>query len=175
MRKKLLTTETQGGMNVISDNALTQQMQLQLAPLYRLSLSILRSRSDAQDAVQQGMLRAWEKRRQVSEESKIRAWLTRIVVNECRNIQRKRMRVFPVSQMPEDARAEERPGDALKEAMDALEERLRTPLLLHYMEGFSEKEIAGILGIPQTTVKSRMYRARRALRIELEDAEVRFI
>ena len=160
---------------MVSDKALTAQMQLQLEPLYRLSLSILRSQADAQDAVQQGMLRAWEKRRQVSDENKIRAWLARIVINECRNIQRKRMRVFPVADMPEEGPADCMPGGELKAAIAALEEKLRTPLLLHYMEGFSEKEIAAALSIPQTTVKSRLHRARKVLRSELEDAEVRFV
>lgn len=160
---------------MVSDKALTTQMQEQLVPLYRLSLSILRSQADAQDAVQQGMLHAWEKRHQASDENRIRAWLTRIVVNECRNIQRKRMRVFPVADMPDGACTAERADDSLNEAIDALEEKLRTPLLLHYMEGFSERDIAGILGIPQTTVKNRLYRARKALRSELGDAEVRFI
>lgn len=160
---------------MISDKALTAQMQDQLVPLYRLSLSILRSQADAQDAVQQGMLRAWEKRRQVSDEGKARAWLTRIIINECRNIQRKRMRVFPVAEMPEGMHEHETRNESLKEAMDALDEKLRTPLLLHYMDGFSEKEIAGILGIPTTTVKSRMHRARKALQAGLSDAEVRFV
>jgi len=163
---------------VIDERALTQQMHMLLEPLYRLSLSILRSQADAQDAVQQGMLRAWERRRQASDESRIRAWLTRIVVNECRNIQRKRMRVFPVAEMlneQADGMPDGMPDGILKAAMDALPEKLRTPLLLHYMDGFSEKEIAGILGIPGTTVKSRLHRARKALRSELEDAEVRFV
>ena len=160
---------------MVSERALTAQMQEQLEPLYRLSLSILRSTADAQDAVQQGMLRAWERRRQVSDEHKIRAWLARIVINECRNIQRKRMRAFPVAEMPDGAHEGKARNDSLKEAIDALDEKLRTPLLLHYMDGFSEKEIASILSIPGTTVKSRIHRARKALRIELEDAEVRFI
>jgi len=161
---------------VVSERALTAKMQEQLEPLYRLSLSILRSQADAQDAVQQGMLRAWEKRRQVSEEYRIRAWLVRIVINECRNIQRKRMRVFPMAQMPEAVCTEDVMQDGeLAGAMNALAEKLRTPLLLHYMEGFSEKEIAEILNIPATTVKSRMHRARKALRRALEDAEVRFV
>ena len=160
---------------MVSDKALTTQMQEQLVPLYRLSLSILRSQADAQDAVQQGMLHAWEKRRQASDENRIRAWLTRIVVNECRNIQRKRMRVFPVADISDGACTAKSADDSLNEAMDALEEKLRTPLLLHYMEGFSERDIARILGIPQTTVKNRLYRARKALRSELGDAEVRFI
>lgn len=159
---------------MISENMLTQQMQIQLEPLYRMSLSILRSQADAQDAVQQGMLRAWERRHQAGDASRVRAWLTRIVINECRNIQRKRMRIFPVAEMPPDAHDGEMPGGQLREAMGRLDEKLRTPLLLHYMDGFSEKEIGRILGIPATTVKSRLYRARKALERELQ-AEVRFI
>lgn len=84
------------------------------------------------------------------------------------------MRIFPVAEMPPDAHDGEMPGGQLREAMGRLDEKLRTPLLLHYMDGFSEKEISGILGIPATTVKSRLYRARRALERELQ-AEVRFI
>lgn len=161
---------------MIDERTLTQVMQLQLAPLYRLSMSILRSQADAQDAVQQGMLRAWEKRRQAGDEARLCAWLTRIVINECRNIQRKRMRVFPVAQMPEMTGTEDgMKDDGLAEGLRSLPEKLRTPLLLHYMNGFSEKEIAAILGIPVTTVKSRMHRARKALRSALEEAEVRFV
>ena len=159
---------------MISDKALTAQMQDQLVPLYRLSLSILRSQADAQDAVQQGMLRAWERRGQVSGEAKLRAWLTRIVINECRNIQRRRMRVFPTDELPRAERGDEAEEGALREAMDALSEKLRTPLLLKYVNGFSEKEIAHALGVPVTTVKSRLHRARKALRTEFVDVEVRF-
>jgi len=80
-----------------------------------------------------------------------------------------------VAQMPQGMqKAYEMEDGELRAAIDALPEKLRTPLLLHYMEGFSEREIAGVLGIPVTTVKSRLYRARKALRMELEDAEVRF-
>ena len=56
----------------------------------------------------------------------------------------------------------------------ALAEKLRTPLLLRYMEGFTEKEIAQALGVSLPTVKSRLHRARRALREELGDSEVTF-
>lgn len=162
-------------MSVIDERVFTETAQTQLASLYRLSLSILASAADAQDAVQQGMLRAWERRGQVSDESRLRAWLMRIVINECRNIQRRRMRVFPVAEVPRGAQEDGEIEDGgLKEAIDALNEKLRTPLLLRYMEGFSEREIAQALGVPVTTVKNRLFRARKALRAGLEDAEVRF-
>lgn len=163
-------------MSVIDERVFTEAAQMQLAGLYRLSLSILASAADAQDAVQQGMLRAWERRGQVSDESRLRAWLMRIVINECRNIQRRRMRVFPVAELPRGAQESGEIADGgLKEAIDALDEKLRTPLLLRYMEGFSEREIAQTLSVPVTTVKNRLFRARKALRAGLEDAEVRFL
>lgn len=142
--------------------------------LYRLSFSILHTRHDAQDAVQQGLLRAWEKR-EAARPEQFRAWLTRIVINECHNIQRRRMRVVPMDELPERAAPEEIDAAAgeLKSAVDALPEKLRVPLLLRYMERYSEKEIAQTLGVPVTTVKNRLFRARRAVRAEL-DEEVTF-
>lgn len=158
---------------MIDERAFIRAAQEELDGLYRLSLSILRTPADAQDAVQQGMLRAWEKRAQVSDEEKLRAWLTRIVINECRNIQRKRMRVFPAADVP-GRQEEESAEDGLREALGMLPEKLRTPLLLKYMEGFSEREIAQALGMTQAAVKSRLHRGRKALRAQMEDAEVRF-
>jgi RNA polymerase sigma factor (sigma-70 family) len=55
-------------------------------------------------------------------------------------------------------------GTELSDALGCLEERLKTPLVLHYVEGFSTKEIAEILGIPQGTVKTRMMFGRQELR-----------
>ena len=158
---------------MIEETDFVREAQAMLDGMYRLSMSILRRREDAQDAVQQAMLRAWERRAQVREGS-FRGWLTRIVINECRNIQRARMRVIPMDELPERTAPAQEDDGALALAMEALAEKLRTPLLLRYMEGFSEKEIAQALGVTLPTVKSRLHRARRALREELGDSEVTF-
>jgi RNA polymerase sigma-70 factor (ECF subfamily) len=60
----------------------------------------------------------------------------------------------------------------LREAIDLLPESLRTPLLLHYMECYNDKETAGALGISVVAVKNRLYRARKALKQQLKDWEV---
>ena len=158
---------------MIEETDFVREAQAMLGGMYRLSMSILRRREDAQDAVQQAMLRAWERRAQVREGS-FRGWLTRIVINECRNIQRARMRVIPMDELPERPASSREDDGALAMAMDALAEKLRTPLLLRYMEGFTEKEIAQALGITLPAVKSRLHRARRVLREELGDSEVTF-
>ena len=138
--------------------------------LYRISISILKSRQDAQDAVQQGLLRAWAARGK-ARPGQERAWLTQIVVHECRNIQRYRMRVTPVERMEEVAW--EPPDPALRDAVEMLPEKLRLPLLMKYMEGMTEAEVAQALRISVSAVKGRLFRARRALEKQLcEEVEL---
>lgn len=157
---------------MVDDETFTRESSAMLPSLYRVCQSILRAHSDAQDAVQQALLKAWTHRNRAKPES-FRAWLMKIAINESRNVQRSRMRIVPVETLPEEA--EQISEDwALREAMAALPEKLRTPLLLKYMEGYSEREIASALSIPVTTVKNRLFRARNALRNALSGAEVTF-
>ncbi len=134
----------------------------------RMALSILRADADAQDAVQQALLNVW-RRREAVDESRLEAYLMRVVINECRNIQRARRRVVPVESVPE--RGFEPSDTGLREALDALPDTLRTPLLLRYMEGLTERETAQILSLTLPQLKSRLFRARRKLRRAL-DTEV---
>lgn len=136
--------------------------------LRRIALGILRSEADADDAVQQALLNAW-RARQKAEPRNLRAWITRITVNECRNIQRARMRVTPVETPRDENESYEPPDIALRDAIAALPDMLRLPLLIKYMEGYSERETAQALRLPVTTVKNRLYRARKALAKALEE------
>ena len=142
-----------------------------LPVLYKIAFGILRSDADARDAVQQALLRGWEKKEN-AQEGKFRWYLTRILINECRNIQRHRMRVFPVDIPPA---VQDMPPDYqdLYDAIFRLPEKLRLPLLLKYIQGCSEQEGAEALGIPVTTFKNRLHRARNELRKTL-DREVMF-
>lgn len=142
-----------------------------LQALYKIAMGMLRQEADARDAVQQALLKGWEKR-EAAREGMFRWYLTRILINECHNIQRHRMRVFPVETPPRD---EARLSDYtdLYDAIHALPEELRLPVLVKYLQGASEKEGAMALGIPVTTFKSRLHRARKALR-KMLDREVMF-
>ena len=94
------------------------------------------------------------------------------MLNECRNIQRYRMRVTPVSQVEETTvDAYEPPDTTLREALDALSEKMRTPFLMRYMEGYSEAETAKALHLPIGTVKSRAHKARCLLREQMAGKE----
>ncbi len=142
--------------------------QEMLPMLYKIALGLLRHQADAQDAVQQALLKAWEKRA-VPRPETFRGYLARILINECHNIQRLRQRITPVEEMPcLAAEPAEVDTQALYAAINALPEALRLPLWLKYLNDFSEKEGAQALGLTVPTFKSRLHRARKALRKTLD-------
>lgn len=147
----------------MEDAAFARLMEESMPAMYRMAMSLLHRQADAQDAVQQALLKAWAARERARAGAE-RAWLMRILVNECRNIQRYRMRVSPVESLPEEIYTP--PDTALRDAVERLPEKLRTPFLLKYMEGMSEKEICAALRLSLSCVKSRLLRARRALEKE---------
>ena len=140
-----------------------------LAPsLRRIAYSIVRNEHDAQDAVQQALLAVWA-RRECVEFARLKPYLTRAVMNACRDIQRARQKAIPMKEMPE--MSYQPPDGMLADAVERLQEELRLPLLLHYMEGYKLAEIAGALGQSLPQVTSRLFRARKRLKRMLEEAE----
>ena len=137
--------------------------------LYRVARGYLRTWDECADAVQEALCKAWDKRKRV-DESYFRPWLTRIVINECHNIGRRKKRLIPVAE-PEREPVPEPVLPELADALDTLPEKLRLPLTLHYLEGFSVEEIARILRIPAGTVKSRLHQARNQLRVQWLETE----
>ncbi len=137
--------------------------------LYRVSRSILDNWADCADAVQEALKKAWEKRSR-AEEVYFRAWLMRIVINECRNVQRKKSRMVTMAEIPQSAQTEA-PDTSLHDAVMALPEKFRLPLILNCLEGFTVTEAARMLHIPAGTVKWRLSKARELLRKELDETE----
>ena len=131
--------------------------------LYHISCGILRSEADREDAVQECICKAWEKRGSLKSDDAFRAWVTRILINECYDICRRGSKVILVDEMPEAA-APEQNDHTLRDAVMTLNEIYRMPILLFYVEGFSIKEISRILHIPEGTVKSRLFAGRGKLR-----------
>ena len=137
--------------------------------LYRVAATQLRQRADQEDAVQEALRRAWEKRHRLREDRYVRTWVIRILLNECHRMQRSMARTQPAEEIPAvEARRED---TGLKEAFAQLEERYRLPILLHYIEGYGIAEISAMLHLPQGTVKSRLARGRKSLR-EILNEEV---
>lgn len=139
--------------------------------MYCIARSYLRCEADCEDALQNALLRAWEKRSTLREERYFRTWLTRILINSCKETLRRQRRESPSADFPEAA-APQGGDPALWESLRALDEKYRVIVVLHYRDGYSVREIASILRVPESTVKTRLFRARQQLKFLLEREEI---
>ena len=139
--------------------------------MYCIARSYLRCEADCEDALQNALLRAWEKRNTLREERYFRTWLTRILINSCKETLRRQKRETPAADCPEAA-APQGADPALWESLRALDEKYRIIVVLHYRDGYSVREIASILRVPESTVKTRLFRARQQLKSLLEREEM---
>jgi len=133
--------------------------------LYRVARTLLSRDADCEDAVQEALLRAWARRNSLREEAFFETWLIRILINECRNIYRRSPQAE--AELPQNLSAAAYETSPLFDALQALPQKLRIALELHYIEGYKTREIAQLLGLPESTVKWRLAKARRILKDEL--------
>jgi len=152
----------------LTNDEFSERIVAMMQTLYRVSYTYLSQGCDREEAVQECLCKAWQNRQQLRDERYMQTWVVRILINECRNIQKKQGREIPYDTLPERAAPAAADG-VLHDALMRLEEALRVPIVLHYMEGFQINEIAKILRLPQGTVKSRMLRGRRALKTMLAE------
>ena len=141
--------------------------------LFQLSFSILKNRTDAEDAVAEALMAAWKKRDHVKEPEKFQGWLSTIVINTSRTMYRKRYQEIAVDMrtMPLAGTVEELEESDVWLAITGLGEIHREVLLRYYYDGYSVKEIAEMFGVAEGTIKSRLSRAREELKKMLEDTE----
>jgi RNA polymerase sigma-70 factor (ECF subfamily) len=137
--------------------------------IYRVCRAQLSRAHDREDAVQEAILRAWEKRERMRETKFFETWFIRILINACHDIQRRNRRMVAMDAPPE--REPEPDHRDLYLALMALNEKQRMCVLLHYIEGYSVREVAGMLGIGESAVKVRLMRGRNKLK-ELLSEEV---
>ena len=139
--------------------------------MHRISYGMLRNSQDQMDAVQEAVLRGWERLGSLREERYFETWLTRILINVCYTMLASRRNTAALESVAEPA-APEGANRALHDALMALEAELRLPVMLYYMEGYRVREIAEMLQLPEGTVKTRLTRARNKLKQMLADEEV---
>lgn len=132
--------------------------------MYRVSCGILRREADREDAVQECICKAWQKKDTLKDEGAFRAWVLRILVNECYDICRRSSRVVLTDEMPESIAPSDDEPRSVREAILRLEDLYRLPITLFYIEGFTIREIADILKVPEGTVKSRLHTGRSKLK-----------
>lgn len=154
-------------------------------PVYAMAVRFVRRRADAEDLAQEAFLRAYRGLDGFKGEARFSTWLYRITWNLCADWMRRHRRPgrSPVSM--EDAlevadgkvdleggllEAEER--RAVRKALDSLDEKYRSVVTLLYFQKLSYEEIAAVLQCPLKTVETRLYRARKLMKKNLERAGV---
>ena len=140
-------------------DAFMQLVQPYTKKLYQTALSILVNDEDAADAIQETILNCWEKIHTLKESQYFYTWMTRILINNCYDICKKRTRYVEMQDYEEPA-VYDQYNLELKEALLFLDEKYRLPMMLFYGEGYSIKEIANLLEIPISTVQTRLSRGR---------------
>ncbi len=162
-----------------------------LDSLYGAALRLTRNRSDAEDLLQETLLKAWRSFHTFAEGTNARAWLFRILMNAHIDRYRKSAREpettdvedvgdFYLYSKVQESELLRRVGDPekllervmeheVREALESLPDHFRSVVILADLQGFSYKEIADILGIPLGTVMSRLFRGRRLLQRKLWD------
>ena len=141
--------------------------------LFRAAKAIVRSDEDAEDAVQEAICAAFAAREKLRDPSRFKAWMLRIVVNQCYELCRKRKPTVDLSQVADYLPAgDQDPTERLTlwQAVLSLSEDLRAAVTLFYYEGLSVREIAAVLNISESAVKTRLSRGREQLRRLLNES-----
>jgi RNA polymerase sigma-70 factor (ECF subfamily) len=145
-------------------------------PLFNAAFRITGSVEDAMDATQAAFVNAYEKLHTFDPTYRFFSWIYRIVVNQALNlVGRRRTEIELDSDTPSDASNPEKAfGEVeatgfLQEALMNLTPQYRLVVVLKHLEGYSYREISELLGIPEKTVKSRLFSARQRLRLILTE------
>ena len=139
--------------------------------LYRVAKTILSDDDDCYDAIHEAIVTAFSGLDSLRNDSYAKTWLTRILINECYMILRRRNKVILSEDIPEQKIYEQPDHSDLYEAVAGLPAKMRTAVTLYYSEGFSVKEIADITESTESAIKNRLFRARTRLRQTLERDE----
>ena len=148
-----------------------QAAERYLNMVYRIALNWFGSVPDAEDATQEVMLRLWKSGPPPGEgEDRLRYWLARVSVNVCKDLSRTPGRLHPVSleETPELLAPEAEDRQVLEEVL-RLPKKYRVPLYLYHYEGYSAAEVGALMGLNVSTVRTRLERARRKLKQQLEE------
>lgn len=131
---------------------------------YRIGWSYLYNSYDIEDVFHGAIIKVYDNIHQLREEKYFETWVTSIFINECKRVLRERKRAVDLENLEGDPASKDSYIVELKEHLINIEEMYREPIILKYISGYSQEEIAEILCIPIGTVKSRIYRGLLLLR-----------
>jgi RNA polymerase sigma-70 factor (ECF subfamily) len=164
------------GAFVTDSETLAREFEARLADsstlAFRVALSVLRHRQDAEDVAQDALARAFSKMRQLRDRERFRAWLVRLTWrlaldrrrgDRRRTAREERTFIVAPDETTEDALIAKDRAARLWRAIDALPEKLRLVVVLASIDEHHIDDVAALMGVPVGTVKSRLFQARKKL------------
>lgn len=133
--------------------------------IYRVAKSILSKEEDIEDAMSEAVLKAYKNIKSLKDESLFKTWLIRIVINESNTLYKKRLKEIAVDKEHFiNIKVRDNYKDlSLYDAINSLDDDLRTTTILFYFEDMKYKDIAKVLDVKEGTIKSRLSRAKEKL------------
>ena len=162
---------------LIMERDLKREFEIRLAETstlaFRVAFAVLRNSEDAEDVAQESFAKAYRNFRQLRHRDRFRAWLVRMTwrmaISRLRSDRRRAVRELvpielPKIETPVQKVIERERAEKLWRAIDALPEKLRLVVVLAGIEEHDLREVAGLLGLPEGTVKSRLFLGRQRLK-----------
>lgn len=144
--------------------------------VYRIAYSQMGSRQTAEDVYQEVFVKLWRSAIVFESDEHLRFWLCRVTVNQCRDAKRLWRRQTETLSDPmdlrdvvEEADVSEHGDVSVFDLVDKLPDDMKEAVHLHYVEGYSTKEIAEICDCSSATVRTRLFRARKRIKAALEE------
>ena len=160
-------------MSVMNKEELSKLILENQKEMYVLACSILKNQADAQDAVSECIVRAFENRTSLKKRTSARSWLMKILINVSRSAITKRQKVVLFADPEQYEQEPETAEDHLWSVILELTENVCVVMVLYYYEGFSVREISTLLDIPEGTTKTRLSSGRKQLAKWIEDGKER--
>ena len=159
----------------MEEQAFRQAVEDHRDVVFRIALTYLRDRADADDVAQDVFLKLLKSDAQFENWEHLRRWLIRVTINECKSLFRKPWRrVEDIENLADSLSTAQEETKAVLSDVMRLPERFRIPIvlyLLYYYLGFSTSEIAELLHVPAATVRTRLARGRSKLKFILEEGD----
>lgn len=164
----------------MSDEEFTEAVQEYSDTVFRVCYSACKNRSDAEDMVQNVFLKLYRHGETFNDGEHMKSWLIRVAVNECKSHLTSPWHKRVTCSIDDERFEQENVSFEMTEqselffAVRALPPKYRIVVHLYYYEDYSVGEIAEMLGLKETTVQTRLMRAREKLKISLSEADYEF-
>ncbi|HHD2753489.1 TPA: RNA polymerase sigma factor [Clostridium perfringens] len=133
--------------------------------IYRVARGILNNKEDIEDALQNTIIKSYEKIGTLKKDEFFKTWIIRILINECNLILRRNKKTIFLDKLEnQEVYSDDYENIELTSVINSLNEELRVTTVLYYFEDMSTKEISEMLNVAEGTVRSRLARAREKLK-----------